>query len=274
MPLKLHHLTALQLANKHSCMLSAAANAPFSEGNYIIDASTTQLASLQAKTLCSHLKSCHLSTVGSKLAMANCLHQFLHPTVASAREHDLSRDIYVAPTSFSSVPTSSTIQTPTAATISTSESSGIQLPQQIVEQLFMFLQQFSQTPQPHNDVVPTCTSISTIPTTPIIHGDADELLSAVPQPTQTVTQNEASQLLLSTSDLTLAVNQNQPVLTVSHNQLHQSMLNNSALNHWQLAGQSSLPPLPPHIRDCIIHSEYTEFSTLLPKTMFSGNLEP
>jgi len=67
----------------------------------------------------------------------------------------------------------------------------------------MFLQQFSQMPQPCNDVLPTCTSIPNIPTVTITHGDADEVLSAVSEPTLAVTQNQASQLLLSTSDPTM-----------------------------------------------------------------------
>ena len=38
--------------------------------------------------------------------------------------------------------------------------------------------------------------------------------------------------------------------------------------------QSSLPPVPPRIRHCIIHGEFIEFSCLLPKAMFAGSSEP
>ena len=38
--------------------------------------------------------------------------------------------------------------------------------------------------------------------------------------------------------------------------------------------QSSLLPVPPHIRDHIIHGEFIEFTSLLPKAMFSGGSEP
>ena len=38
--------------------------------------------------------------------------------------------------------------------------------------------------------------------------------------------------------------------------------------------QSSLPPVPPRIRDRVIHGESIEFTRLLPKTMFSGGSKP
>lgn len=36
----------------------------------------------------------------------------------------------------------------------------------------------------------------------------------------------------------------------------------------------SLPPVPPRIKERIIAGEFIEFSTLLPKAMFSGNSDP
>jgi len=52
------------------------------------------------------------------------------------------------------------------------------------------------------------------------------------------------------------------------------MSNNPAQIHRQFTSQSSLPPVPSHICDRIIRGEYIEFSTFLPKAMFSSNLEP
>jgi len=127
MALKRRHSASLQLANVRLHVLSATANVLFSKGINIINALVTQSASLQAKILHSYLRSHYLSSIGNKLTMANHLHQFLHPTVATTGEHDSSREPYAALMSLSSVPTSSTIHTSKTATISTYKSLGIQL---------------------------------------------------------------------------------------------------------------------------------------------------
>ena len=42
----------------------------------------------------------------------------------------------------------------------------------------------------------------------------------------------------------------------------------------QTIAQKLLPLVPPCIRDRIIRGEFIEFSTLFPKAMFDGSLEP
>ena len=114
------------------------------------DLSPSDLASLPAKTLRSHLKFYKLSPVGNKMTLANRLYQFLHPTVSPANN------------------TSST-----SIDMACSPSSTISVPRPVMEQLSAFFQQF-------NNAIPTTTmdtSGNNQPSTVNAIPDVDETLS-------------------------------------------------------------------------------------------------
>ena len=92
--------------------------------------SITNLVSLPAKTLRSHLKGHGLSATGNKVTMANCLYTFLHPSLPAAAT--------LPETSATLLTVTTTTSAATPAPVTTT-SSTVAVPRQLMEKLSMFL---------------------------------------------------------------------------------------------------------------------------------------
>ena len=123
------HLPPSSCQAKRTRLSSATISTTLNASN-VAALSITNLASLPAKTLRSHLKGHGLSATGNKVTMANRLYTFLHPSLpAAATLPDTSATLLTVATTTSAV-------TPTPVTTT---SSTVAVLCQLMEQLSMFL---------------------------------------------------------------------------------------------------------------------------------------
>ena len=149
---------------------------------------------------------------------------------------------------------------------------GVFLPQQLADQLTNLLQHFAPTtlqsqvtqlhgiinhgtPTPHHAIVSTAATSQP-------QDSADNTLSATSsmQPLSLANPNAADCLAVPN-----------PVPALMNPSLASGSFQTEPSHELT---QQSLPPVPPRIKECIIKGEYIDFSTLLPKAMFSSSPEP
>ena len=131
--------------------------------------------------------------------------------------------------------------------------------------VYVFFQQFSHPPPCENTTLST--TQDTLPNNSFIHAvndtpDVDEVLSAAPDP---IGPSTSCFPVMNNAESTLVPVHLQPTTV-------QSASVPTPIQPTVV--QSSLPPVPPRIRDRIIRGEFIDFSSLLPKAMFTGGLEP
>ena len=161
--------------------------------------------------------------------------------------------------------------------------STINVPQQIMEQLSSFFQQF-------NNAIPN-TSTDTDGNNPpsaedTIRNIDDSLSVTSNQPVAPTSQHLSIAYTTNNPAVTATVptfsrtTTTQPFTSTSVPALAQPTANkllmstSAPLFVQHIANQTFSPPVPSHIRDYIVRDEFVDFANLLPKAMFSGALEP
>ena len=214
-------------------------------------ASVEQLRSFTVNKLHSHLKRCSLPTSGTKVTMANRLHQYFHTSVNTSSENSDNSgnsDNVALP------PLDSGRQHWTTETSVLDGNSSLM--QQFINQLSNLLCQF----------------MLLVNSQPMAVNVTNQLPSTSNQPPDTIGDEEASIILpvapVATSNAVTHHTSN-PLPTLINQSSLMSMIPTPANSTDQL-----LPPVPPRIRERIIKGEYIDFTTLLPKAMFSSGSEP
>jgi len=147
--------------------------------------------------------------------------------------------------------------------------STVNVPWQIMEQLFPFFHQFNDA-NPNTNVD---TSSNNPPRTRDITCEVDETISvASEQPAGLTSQHLSIIMSNPATSATVQLTQAPTLIQSTANQL--LTLTSVSTLAQPVATQSSLPPVPLCIRDRIICSEFVDFASLLPKAMFSGTLKP